>query len=123
MQRRNGRVIVEAERGPEQTRILGQRLNEVCSVPHAQQRERDESEVGAVLDERGVRLGQTATTASSAVVEKLPRVMLADFCSWMPYNMLAFRFVPLHLRPTTTALMTTCWQTYLSWESHRRRAA
>ncbi len=66
--------------------------------------------------------GQTATTASSAVMEKLPRVMLADFCSWMPYNMLAFRFVPLHLRPTTTALMTTCWQTYLSWESHRRRA-
>ena len=36
----------------------------------------------------------------------MPQVLLHDCYVWLPYNLVAFRTIPTHIRPTTTALMT-----------------
>ena len=80
-------------------------------------------------------------------------MLLNELRVWLPYNLLAYAFVPaavrvrgasqpewrLHMhghrhtpckrtrkhgaqvRPTTTALLTFGWQTYISWVAHRDR--
>ena len=35
----------------------------------------------------------------------MPQVLLHDCYVWLPYNLVAFRTIPTHIRPTTTALM------------------
>ena len=53
----------------------------------------------------------------------LTQVLLHDCYVWLPYDLLAFRMIPTHIRPTTTALMTLGWNTYLSAVAVRARAA
>ena len=52
----------------------------------------------------------------------MPQVLLHDCYVWLPYDLLAFRMIPTHIRPTTTALMTLGWNTYLSAVAVRARA-
>ena len=59
--------------------------------------------------------GAPATEVASA----MPRVMAMDCIVWIPYNMVAFSRIPLHVRPTTTAVMTLGWNTYLSYVATR----
>ena len=40
--------------------------------------------------------------------------LLNEMRVWLPYNLLAFKFVPVHVRPTTTMALTFCWHTYIS---------
>ena len=54
----------------------------------------------------------------------MPGVLVNELRVWLPYNLLAFRIVPSHIRPTTTALLTFGWTTYISYTAawHRQRA-
>ena len=52
------------------------------------------------------------------VIRELPAITLNDMRVWLPYNLLAFGFIPRFLRPTTTALMEAMWQTYISLRAH-----
>ena len=45
-------------------------------------------------------------------------VTLNDARVWLPYNIIAFTFVPAYLRPTSTEFMEASWQTYISLRSH-----
>ncbi|CAJ1959546.1 unnamed protein product [Cylindrotheca closterium] len=49
---------------------------------------------------------------------ELPKVTIDDFKLWFPYNMAAFTFIPTPIRPLTTMLMETIWQTYMSLHSN-----
>lgn len=60
-------------------------------------------------------------TPAAEVAVAMPEVFMSDCCVWMPYNLVAFRLIPLHVRPTTTAWLTLCWNTYLSWVAARGR--
>jgi hypothetical protein len=55
----------------------------------------------------------------------MPGVLLNELRVWLPYNLLAFRIVPSHIRPTTTALLTFGWTTYISYTAawHRKQGA
>jgi hypothetical protein len=52
---------------------------------------------------------------SHDVQEKMPRVLLNECRVWLPYNLVAFRLVPVHVRPTTTACLALGWNTYMSY--------
>ena len=52
------------------------------------------------------------------VMRELPAVTLNDGKVWLPYNLIAFRFLPPHIRPITTACMEAGWQTYISLRAH-----
>jgi len=49
---------------------------------------------------------------------EIQQVTIDDFKLWFPYNMAAFTFVPTHIRPLTTMVMETIWQTYMSLHSN-----
>ena len=49
------------------------------------------------------------------VLQKMPGVLLNEMRVWLPYNLFAFRLVPLHVRPTTTACLSLCWNVYMSY--------
>lgn len=74
----------------------------------------------------GVFGNATSICLRGTAPAELPGVMpgvLANECRvWVPYNLLAFRLVPLHLRPTTTSLLTFCWHTYISRTAADARA-
>lgn len=52
---------------------------------------------------------------ASSVAESMPGVLLNEARVWLPYNLLAFRLIPIHVRPTSTACVTLGWHTYISW--------
>mmetsp|Transcript_506 Transcript_506/g.1667 ORF Transcript_506/g.1667 Transcript_506/m.1667 type:complete len:200 (+) Transcript_506:184-783(+) len=52
------------------------------------------------------------------LVDSMPSVLFNELRVWLPYNLLAFRFVPTDIRPTSTAFITLCWQVYISWTAH-----
>ena len=56
------------------------------------------------------------------VLRSMPKVLLYDCVVWLPYNLLAFGRIPLHVRPTTTAFMTLGWNTYISAVAAQGRA-
>lgn len=81
--------------------------------------------VGVVANSLSMLVRGLAPTASSSgnhspaqvlmhMKEELPKVTLDDFKLWFPYNMAAFTFVPTPIRPLTTMIMETIWQTYMS---------
>ena len=77
----------------------------------------------AVAGAIGNALALFARGAPAAEVwRSMPSVMLMDCTVWLPYNLLAFRQIPLHVRPTTTTLMTFGWNTYLSLVAARGRS-
>jgi hypothetical protein len=55
---------------------------------------------------------------SDHVVREMPVVTLNDARVWLPYNLVAFSVIPIHVRPATTSLMEAVWQTYISLRSH-----
>jgi hypothetical protein len=52
------------------------------------------------------------------IMKELPKVTIDDFKFWFPYNMAAFTFIPTPIRPLTTMLMDSVWQTYMSLHSN-----
>ncbi|KAL3929560.1 MAG: hypothetical protein SGBAC_012153 [Bacillariaceae sp.] len=81
--------------------------------------------VGVVANSLSMLVRGLAPTATSSgnhspaqvlmhMKAELPKVTLDDFKLWFPYNMAAFTFVPTPIRPLTTMIMETIWQTYMS---------
>jgi len=50
--------------------------------------------------------GAGVEAATTSVVAHLPFLMQLEFMLWMPYNLIAFSHLPLHLRPATSALLS-----------------
>ena len=57
----------------------------------------------------------------SEVLREMPEVLCVDVLYWLPYNLVAFSRIPLHMRPTGTAIMTLGFNTYLSYVAARGR--
>lgn len=55
---------------------------------------------------------------SGHVYREMPAVTFNDARVWLPYNLVAFSVIPVHVRPATTSLMEAMWQTYISLRSH-----
>ena len=49
------------------------------------------------------------------VQQKMPGVLVNELRVWLPYNLFAFRIIPVHVRPTTTACLSLGWHTYMSY--------
>ena len=49
----------------------------------------------------------------------MPGMLLNEVRVWLPYNLLAFRFIPINIRPTSTAVVMLGWNVYLSHTSAR----
>lgn len=60
----------------------------------------------------------TWTTVQQHVWTEIPRVTAMDARVWFPYNVLAFGWIPIHVRPLTTVCMEAGWQTYISLRAH-----
>jgi hypothetical protein len=67
---------------------------------------------------RGLLVGRPAETVVSHLVQEMPRVTVNDIGVWLPYNLIVFSLIPLHIRPTATAGMEACRQTYISHRSN-----
>ena len=63
---------------------------------------------------RGLLSGHSTQEVRKHVRDEMPQVFLNDARVWFPYNMVAFSILPVHIRPITTAIMESCWQTYIS---------
>lgn len=63
---------------------------------------------------RGLLSGHSTQEVRKHVRDEMPQVFLNDAKVWFPYNMVAFSILPVHIRPITTAIMESCWQTYIS---------
>ena len=70
---------------------------------------------------RGLLVGRKPGKIAKHVRTELPRVTWNDARVWIPYNMLAFSVISPALRPTTTAIMESAWQSYISIRSHDYR--
>mmetsp|Transcript_16226 Transcript_16226/g.51768 ORF Transcript_16226/g.51768 Transcript_16226/m.51768 type:complete len:205 (-) Transcript_16226:197-811(-) len=62
--------------------------------------------------------GRAPSEVTRSVRETMPSVLVNEVRVWLPYNLLAFRFVPTAVRPTTTAFLSLLWQVYISWTAH-----
>ena len=67
---------------------------------------------------RGLLAGHPVLDVKNHVAAEILPVTLNDINVWLPYNILAFSLVPIHIRPACTSLMEAGWQTYISWRSH-----
>lgn len=67
---------------------------------------------------RGILNGKDRIDVMNHVYYEMPDVTLNDARVWLPYNVIAFTFIPVYIRPTTTALMESAWQTYISLRSN-----
>ena len=63
---------------------------------------------------RGLLVGRDMKDVAEHVVTEMPVVTLNDARVWLPYNIIAFTFIPATIRPTTTLCMEAVWQTYIS---------
>ena len=70
------------------------------------------------MSSRGLLAGRHRGDVANHVLREMPSVTLNDVKVWLPYNLVAFTFIPQYLRPSTTALMEASWQTYISLRSH-----
>eukprot|EP00756_Hemistasia_phaeocysticola_P062277 Hpha_TRINITY_DN5707_c0_g1::TRINITY_DN5707_c0_g1_i2::g.147678::m.147678/K13348/MPV17; protein Mpv17 len=62
--------------------------------------------------------GEGHEAAVRYLVEHMHEVIAAECAVWPLYNVLCFTVVPLHLRPTTTSVLSLCWHTYMSRAAH-----
>lgn len=67
---------------------------------------------------RGLLTGKNPIEVLSHVWEEMRDVTFNDLRVWFPYNVLAFGFIPISIRPATTSLMESAWQTYISLRSN-----
>ena len=70
------------------------------------------------MSARGLLAGRSRGDVAAHVSREMPGVTLNDARVWLPYNLVAFAFIPQFIRPSTTALMEASWQTYISLRSH-----
>ena len=63
---------------------------------------------------RGFSLGKGKDEVLRHMYHEIPNVTINDVKVWLPYNIIAFSIIPVYVRPTTTALMESGWQTYIS---------
>lgn len=70
------------------------------------------------MTSRGLLVGRDAKSVANHVKTEMPTVTLNDVKVWLPYNLVAFTFIPAYIRPSTTALMEATWQTYISLRSN-----
>jgi len=70
------------------------------------------------MSSRGLLAGRTREDVASHIVREMPMITLNDVRVWLPYNILAFTFIPAFIRPSSTALMEASWQTYISLRAH-----
>ena len=70
------------------------------------------------MTSRGLLVGRTAGDVKTHLIEEMPTVTFNDAKVWLPYNFLAFMWIPAPIRPTTTLLMEAGWQTYISLMSN-----
>lgn len=70
------------------------------------------------MSTRGLLAGRRREDVAKHVLREMSTVTLNDVKVWLPYNIVAFTFIPQFLRPSTTALMEAMWQTYISLRSH-----
>jgi Mpv17 / PMP22 family len=52
------------------------------------------------------------------VSKEIPVVTYMDARVWFPYNLLAFGWIPVAIRPLTTSALDSFWQTYISSRAH-----
>jgi hypothetical protein len=74
------------------------------------------------ISARGMLVGKSFLDVRAHVTEEMPLVTMNDVRVWLPYNLLAFGFIPAIIRPTTTAMMEASWQSYISIRSHNYQA-
>ena len=53
--------------------------------------------------------------ALQQINSEIGQVISHDLRLWPAYDLLCFRVIPPAMRPTATAVMSTCWATYLSF--------
>jgi len=70
------------------------------------------------MSTRGLLVGRNGDDVVQHVASEMPTVTFNDARVWLPYNLFAFSFVPVHIRPSTTSAMEAMWQTYISLRSH-----
>jgi hypothetical protein len=63
--------------------------------------------------------GSSPSEVSARLQRLMPGVLLNEVRVWLPYNLLAFRFIPINIRPTSTAVVMLGWNVYLSHTSAR----
>ena len=63
--------------------------------------------------------GSSPSEVSARLKRLMPGVLLNEVRVWLPYNLLAFRFIPINIRPTSTAVVMLGWNVYLSHTSAR----
>ena len=67
---------------------------------------------------RGILVGRRGDDVVMHIWNKMSEVTLNDARVWLPYNLVAFSVIPSYLRPITTAMMESGWQTYISLRSN-----
>lgn len=70
------------------------------------------------MTSRGLLVGRTTEDVQTHLREEMPAVTLNDAKVWLPYNFLAFMWIPAPIRPTATLFMEAGWQTYISLMSN-----
>lgn len=63
----------------------------------------------------GEQFEQRLMRCLDSVHDIFEQVLLQDLKVWPLYDVLCFAAVPPSLRPTTTALVSVCWHTYMSF--------
>nr|XP_022318927.1 mpv17-like protein 2 [Crassostrea virginica] len=63
--------------------------------------------------------GKGVNGASEEVKEKFLPVYMIDWCFWPPAQFINFRFLPMEFRVIYVAVLTLCWNTFLSYYKHR----
>ena len=62
----------------------------------------------------------TRENAAALISERFGPAMAAEFCMFVPYDLLAFSLIPPLLRPLTASCVSLCYAVFMSWWSHRR---
>ena len=66
--------------------------------------------------------GEVALTPENSVAlisERFGPAMAAEFCMFVPYDLLAFSLIPPLLRPLTASCVSLMYAVFMSWWSHR----
>eukprot|EP00978_Attheya_sp_CCMP212_P005802 scaffold12959_cov53-Attheya_sp.AAC.5 len=70
------------------------------------------------MSSRGLLGGHESEHVAQHVFQEMPTVTMNDVRVWLPYNLVAFSIIPVHIRPSTTAMMEATWQAYISIRSN-----
>jgi hypothetical protein len=71
------------------------------------------------MSSRGLLGGHQSEDVAQHVFQEMPTVTMNDVRVWLPYNLVAFSIIPVHIRPSTTAMMEATWQAYICIRSFK----